>query len=169
MKPYNWHTNISRLKSGYRNEDLMVWMRTSAFPTFKKLYGRVLIEHNSKLSHKIPIVVNSRNHTGFETLLNLWKEIGKGNDTIDEDYVDATGSHVQHRTLYRLPKGQYFLDIEYRYPVRQMNGRKHVILANVAWLGGKCYFMAGAYVVVGIICLLASVFLFIVHVYHGNM
>ena len=27
--------------NGYENEDLMVWMRTAAFPSFRKLYRRV--------------------------------------------------------------------------------------------------------------------------------
>jgi len=31
--------NISN--SGYENEDLIVWMRTAALPTFRKLYRRV--------------------------------------------------------------------------------------------------------------------------------
>lgn len=28
-------------KPGFQNEDLIVWMRTAAFPTFRKLYRRI--------------------------------------------------------------------------------------------------------------------------------
>lgn len=32
--------------NGYKNEDLIVWMRTAALPTFRKLYRR--ISHNTQ-------------------------------------------------------------------------------------------------------------------------
>lgn len=46
-KPPSWSKNIYELdpsnpdNNGFENEDLMVWMRTSALPTFRKLYRRV--------------------------------------------------------------------------------------------------------------------------------
>jgi LEM3 (ligand-effect modulator 3) family / CDC50 family len=46
-KPPSWRKNIYELdptnssNNGFENEDLMVWMRTSALPTFRKLYRRV--------------------------------------------------------------------------------------------------------------------------------
>jgi len=46
-KPPSWQKNIYELdlkneaNNGFENEDLMVWMRTSALPTFRKLYRRV--------------------------------------------------------------------------------------------------------------------------------
>ncbi|KAM3963890.1 cell cycle control protein 50A-like isoform 1-T1 [Aphomia sociella] len=46
-KPVNWHVNIWELdledptNNGFQNEDLIVWMRTAALPTFRKLYRRV--------------------------------------------------------------------------------------------------------------------------------
>lgn len=45
--PLNWQKSVWNLDSsnpnnnGYKNEDLMVWMRTAALPTFRKLYRRV--------------------------------------------------------------------------------------------------------------------------------
>ncbi|CAG9791488.1 unnamed protein product [Diatraea saccharalis] len=46
-KPVNWRVNVWELdpenpdNNGFRNEDLIVWMRTAALPTFRKLYRRV--------------------------------------------------------------------------------------------------------------------------------
>ncbi|XP_063541323.1 cell cycle control protein 50A [Cydia strobilella] len=46
-KPANWAKNIWELdleddnNNGFQNEDLIVWMRTAALPTFRKLYRRV--------------------------------------------------------------------------------------------------------------------------------
>ncbi|KAK3867454.1 hypothetical protein Pcinc_027088 [Petrolisthes cinctipes] len=47
VHPPFWTRNVWELdpnnpdNSGYQNEDLMVWMRSAAFPTFRKLYRRV--------------------------------------------------------------------------------------------------------------------------------
>ncbi|KAK6639882.1 hypothetical protein RUM43_008157 [Polyplax serrata] len=46
-KPKNWKKNLWELdpnntdNNGLQNEDLIVWMRTAALPTFRKLYRRV--------------------------------------------------------------------------------------------------------------------------------
>ncbi|XP_028157670.1 cell cycle control protein 50A [Ostrinia nubilalis] len=46
-KPTNWRVNVWELdpknpdNNGFQNEDLIVWMRTAALPTFRKLYRRV--------------------------------------------------------------------------------------------------------------------------------
>lgn len=46
-KPQNWRKNIWELdpnnpdNNGFQNEDLIVWMRTAALPTFRKLYRRL--------------------------------------------------------------------------------------------------------------------------------
>jgi hypothetical protein len=50
VKPINWAKNASSLSSdpsntGYKNEDLIVWMRTAALPTFRKFYRRVRHEN----------------------------------------------------------------------------------------------------------------------------
>ena len=46
IKPKNWQRNVSSLSTdpsnnGYKNEDLIVWMRTAALPTFRKFHRRV--------------------------------------------------------------------------------------------------------------------------------
>lgn len=38
--PPNWPKNLSEIAGGLQNESLMVWFRVSAFPWFRKLYGR---------------------------------------------------------------------------------------------------------------------------------
>ncbi|XP_015177546.1 PREDICTED: cell cycle control protein 50A isoform X1 [Polistes dominula] len=51
-KPKNWDKYIYELdpnnasNNGFQNEDLIVWMRTAALPTFRKLYRRV--DHSVK-------------------------------------------------------------------------------------------------------------------------
>lgn len=46
-KPENWRLHVWELdttnpeNNGFQNEDLIVWMRTAALPTFRKLYRRV--------------------------------------------------------------------------------------------------------------------------------
>ena len=45
--PRAWRRNLTELdtenpdNNGLQNEDLIVWMRTAALPTFRKLYRRV--------------------------------------------------------------------------------------------------------------------------------
>ncbi|KAG0692481.1 Cell cycle control protein 50A [Chionoecetes opilio] len=46
LKPPYWSKNVWELSNdpsnnGYENEDLIVWMRSAAFPTFRKLYGKI--------------------------------------------------------------------------------------------------------------------------------
>lgn len=51
-KPVAWSRPLYELdlenedNNGFQNEDLIVWMRTAALPTFRKLYRRV--DHNQK-------------------------------------------------------------------------------------------------------------------------
>ncbi len=55
-KPPNWHKMVDDLdpnnddNNGYKNEHLIVWMRTAAFPTFRKLWGRIADDQNDLTS-----------------------------------------------------------------------------------------------------------------------
>jgi hypothetical protein len=52
IHPPNWQRNVWELKpsepnnNGYLNERFIVWMRTAALPTFRKLYARVSHDKN---------------------------------------------------------------------------------------------------------------------------
>jgi hypothetical protein len=58
IHPPNWQKSIYDLdpgnpdNNGYENEDLMVWMRTAALPTFRKLHRRV--EHTGAFTEGLP-------------------------------------------------------------------------------------------------------------------
>ena len=81
----NWPFNVSQLEGGYLNESLMVWLRIAAFPTFKKLYGRIYLKDNDILVHPKP--ANITNETNAIYLDKFYKN--------------------------RLPKGDYFVEIDF--------------------------------------------------------
>jgi hypothetical protein len=79
----------------------MVWMRTSAFPSFRKLYGRILLEENTELGHMV---------TNFNlNLIPFLKYKFTYNDT--NQTIKAYTSSLVMR--YKLPKGNYFVEIDY--------------------------------------------------------
>lgn len=57
VKPLNWTKSVQNLSTdsnnnGYINEDLIVWMRTAALPTFRKFYRRV--NHTGAFQNNLP-------------------------------------------------------------------------------------------------------------------
>ena len=81
--------NITQLPNGYENEDLIVWMRTAAFPSFKKLYGRILIEENSKLAEKN----KSSRFQRIENFLNFRQNNRKENQN-DTGSIDQNSTSI---------------------------------------------------------------------------
>jgi hypothetical protein len=77
VKPQNWRKNIWELdpinpeNNGLQNEDLIVWMRTAALPTFRKLYrrlNRTAEGYNSGLkagNYILNVEYSKRNHFKF--------------------------------------------------------------------------------------------------------
>jgi hypothetical protein len=114
-----WDLSRNDSNNGYQNEQLIVWMRTAALPTFRKLYARV--DH-----------------------------------TVDPAYTNG------------LPKGEYQLEVDYKYPTALFKGTKRFILSNTSFLGGKNPFLGVAYVIVGCICLILSGVFFFIHKKFGK-
>lgn len=56
-----------------------------------------------------------------------------------------------------LKPGNYKLDIENNYEVSTFEGKKSFVLSTTNALGGKNYFLAICYIVVGSLCILFAV------------
>ncbi len=89
------------MDSFYQNEDLIVWMRTAAFPSFRKLYGRILLDENHKLAYKIP---------GKNISTSKLRRLMSRNMTdLVDDFLRVANPVVK----LGFPKGEYFIEIEY--------------------------------------------------------
>ncbi|XP_048831705.1 cell cycle control protein 50B [Brienomyrus brachyistius] len=96
------------------------------------------------------------------------------NGFLNQDFLVwmRTAALPDFRKLYRritggdyalgLPPGDYVLQIEYNYAVKDF-GRKKVVLSNVTWMGGKNEFLGIAYLVVGSLCIVMSVVMLVVY------
>jgi len=61
-RPPNWQytawdldQNNSTNNNGYENEDFIVWMRTAAMPTFRKLYRKLNSTNSTTFLNGLPI------------------------------------------------------------------------------------------------------------------
>jgi len=91
----------------------------------------------------------------------------------DEDYMvwARTSALPNFRKLYRkiekLPSGKKKLvkgntvkiNIMNWFNVKDFDGQKHVVLATVSWFGGKCSFLALAYLIIGCVSIVGALFL----------
>ena len=51
-----WHldSNLTDDNNGYQNEDFIVWMRTAAMPTFRKLYRKLSSTESATFGNGLP-------------------------------------------------------------------------------------------------------------------
>ena len=54
VRPPNWPKDLSKIPGGLTNESLIVWFRVSAFPLFRKLYGRLVIDDGEPGRTELP-------------------------------------------------------------------------------------------------------------------
>ena len=62
-----------------------------------------------------------------------------------------------------LPAASYFVDIENNYNVADFSGSKAFVLSTTNMLGGRNYFLAVCYIVVGALCIVFAVIFFVAY------
>jgi len=62
-----------------------------------------------------------------------------------------------------LEPGTYYLDIYNNYDVSSFDGTKTFVISTTNSLGGQNYFLSIAYIVVGTICIVLSIFFYSIH------
>lgn len=67
-----------------------------------------------------------------------------------------------------LPKGQYYLLVNYWYPVKGFKGTKSFILSTTSVLGAKNPFLGYSYIVVGSLCLVVGIIFLVIHIKYGK-
>jgi len=120
--------------SGYCNEDehFIVWMRTAALPTFRKLYAKIDAD-------LLPGTYTVRVTNG------VWGGAAYPyyfNPQLSGSFYDDANTPPTPQTAL--------------YPVHSFDGKKRILLSTTSWIGGKNGFLGWAYLVVGVVCLVLA-------------
>ena len=97
-------------------------MRSSAFPSFRKLYGRILLDENAQLQFP---TYYTKNTNPNEFLQQKYDNTAEKNHTNQNKTVNVLFK-------YRLPKGQYFVDIDYSKGIN-FNIKKLLVKIYLIW------------------------------------
>jgi hypothetical protein len=62
-----------------------------------------------------------------------------------------------------LDKGSYYIEVENLYNVNSFNGKKWFVLSTTNMLGGRNYFLAICYIVVGALCIVFAIIFFVAY------
>jgi len=127
------------------------------------------IAWKSDLAAKFINPAEPQNGTWIPQLANTSTQTTQGYETPEFVVWMRTAGLPDFKKLNRiilngLAKGTYQISIQNIFPVWQFNGTKHVVFSTTSWIGGKNDFLAWAYIVVGIICIIQAVLFLVRHV-----
>ncbi|OAF66766.1 Cell cycle control protein 50A [Intoshia linei] len=104
-KPTNWHKDITEFDNhlGYKSEKLIVWMRLSAYPNFRKAYGRIEKDleagiYNISINYNYPVDVFNGEKS---IILSTTSYLGGKNRFIGIMYVLSGVSGIDYRSMDR--------------------------------------------------------------------
>jgi hypothetical protein len=69
----------------------------------------------------------------------------------------------------QLEVGSYYVDIGNNYNVKDFSGTKSFVLSTTNMLGGRNYFLAVCYIVVGALCIVFAVIFFVAYMRKRNI
>ncbi|KAK2504226.1 hypothetical protein MC885_016881, partial [Smutsia gigantea] len=122
--------------NGFINDDFIVWMRTAAFPTFKKLYRRL---------NQIQQFIK-----GLPSGKSILDHRARAQGAVRPVHVRGATSSAPKRLRSSLS-------------VTKFKGEKSVVLSTLIWSGGNSLFFGLTYTVTGAVTWLASFSMMAVH------